>query len=404
MLKRLRLRFVLVIMVLVTGMLCLIFGLVYHFTQENLEAESLNMMRNVASAPPHPDRPGEPTPQVKLPYFTIQLGPHGELVATGGGYYDLSDEAFLRTLVAAVLEQDAQTGLLERYSLRFCRVPNPMGESLVFADITSERSTLHHLARSCVLIGVLCLLGFLGISLLLARWTVKPVETAWRQQRQFVADASHELKTPLTVIMTNAELLQSPSYDAASRAQFSRSILTMTQQMRSLVERLLTLAQADSGQNKAPFQPFDFSALVADALLPFEPVFFEKGLTFSSQVQEGITVNGSAQQLQQVIDILLDNAQKYASGEGEVCVSLQQTGKHSCLLSVSNPGETIPAAELKNIFKRFYRLDKARQRDGGFGLGLSIAEQLVQAHHGRIWAESRAGVVRFFVELPGRVS
>ena len=138
-------------------------------------------------------------------------------------------------------------------------------------------------------------------------------------------------------------------------------------------------------------------------MLPFEPVFFEKGLALSWQLQEGITIHGSAQQLQQVIDILLDNAQKYASGSGEVCVSLQQLGRHSCLLSVSNPGEDIPAGELKNLFKRFYRLDKARQRDGGFGLGLSIAEQVVQAHHGRIWAESQAGIIRFFVELPGRV-
>lgn len=401
MLNRLRLRFILVIMGLVTLMLCLIFGLVYHFTQENLEAESLNMMRSVAAVPPRPGRPGDATSQVKLPYFTVQWGPQGELLAAGSGYFDLSDEALLQSLVASVLEQDAQTGILAPHSLRFCWVPSPMGDRLVFADISSERSTLHHLARNCLFIGALCFLGFLGISVLLARWTIKPVERAWQQQRQFVADASHELKTPLTVIMTNAELLQNPAYPAA--AQSSRSILTMAQQMRSLVERLLALAQADSGQSKETVQPLDFSALVADALLPFEPVFFEKGLALSWQLQEGITIHGSAQQLQQVIDILLDNAQKYASGSGEVCVSLQQLGRHSCLLSVSNPGEDIPAGELKNLFKRFYRLDKARQRDGGFGLGLSIAEQVVQAHHGRIWAESQAGVIRFFVELPGRV-
>lgn len=400
MLKRLRIRFILVIMVLVTGMLCLIFGLVYHFTKENLEAESLTMMRTVAAAPFRPGRPDEPSPQVKLPYFTVQFGANGELRASGGGYYDLSDQEFLRKLVDTALEAQAQTGVIRAYSLRFYCMDTPLGQQLVFADITSELSILRHLARSCLLIGVLCFLGFLGVSFLLARWTVRPVETAWRQQRQFVADASHELKTPLTVIMTNAELLQNPAYDGA--AQSSRSILTMARQMRSLVERLLALAQADSGQSRAAFQPCDFSALVSNALLPFEPVFFEKGLTLSSQVQEGITVSGSGQQLQQVLDILLDNAQKYASGQGDVRVSLQRAGKHGCLLSVSNPGEDIPPAELKNIFKRFYRLDKARQRDGGFGLGLSIAEQVVRSHHGRIWAESKAGVVSFFVELPVR--
>lgn len=398
--KRLRVKFVLVIMIIVTGMLCLVFGLIYHFTQANLEAESIRMMHAVSSEPFRPGRPDEPDLRVKLPYFMVRSDPKGDLIASGsGGYYDLSDEAFLRELLDTVEQSRAQSGVITEYNLRFCRMDTPMGENVVFVDITSEQTTLRNLARSCLLIGGLCFLAFLGISLVLARWAVKPVEAAWQEQRQFVADASHELKTPLTVIITNAELLQSPEYDEAHRAQFSSSILTMSQQMRRLVERLLTLARGDNGQAPPDVQPVDLSALTEAALLPFEPVFFERGLTLSSQLQEGISVNGSAQQLQQVLDILLDNAQKYADPQGEVQVSLRRTGKRQCLLSVSNPAGDLSPEELKNIFKRFYRLDKARQRDGSFGLGLSIAEQVIQAHHGRIWAESRQGRITFFVEL-----
>ena len=126
------------------------------------------------------------------------------------------------------------------------RVDSPFGQRVVFADITSEQSTLNNLVKNCILIGVLCFFAFLGISIRLAAWTVKPVERAWQKQRQFVSDASHELKTPLTVIMTNAELLQGREDDRESQVQFSSNILTMSRQMRALVEQMLELARADS--------------------------------------------------------------------------------------------------------------------------------------------------------------
>lgn len=400
MLKRLRIQFVAVIMVIVTAMLLLIFGILYHFTAENMKNESISMMQSIATHPLQLGRPDDSSGNVRLPYFMLQIGNRGELITTGGGYYDLSDEAFLKNLIHAVFEVREQTGIIEEYNLRFCRVVTPAGQSLVFADITSERSTLRNLAENCLMVGALCFLAFLGVSILLAGWMVKPVERAWRQQRQFVADASHELKTPLTVIMANAELLQSPDYDSESKCQFSDSILTMSRQMRDLVERLLDLARTDNGQGKLAFSPLDLSDLAEKALLPFEPVFFEKGLRLSSQIQRGITVSGSGQQLRQVLDILLDNARKYTAARGDVVLRLERIHKHHCRLTVSTAGEGLSDADLKNIFKRFYRVDKARSRDGSFGLGLPIAESIVQAHHGRIWAESQNGVNTFFVELP----
>lgn len=400
MLKRLRIQFVAVIMVIVTAMLLLIFGILYHFTAENMKNESISMMQSIATHPLQLGRPDDSSGNVRLPYFMLQIGNRGELITTGGGYYDLSDEAFLKNLIHAVFEVREQTGIIEEYNLRFCRVVTPAGQSLVFADITSERSTLRNLAENCLMVGALCFLAFLGVSILLAGWMVKPVERAWRQQRQFVADASHELKTPLTVIMANAELLQSPDYDSESKCQFSDSILTMSRQMRDLVERLLDLARTDNGQGKLAFSPLDLSDLVEKALLPFEPVFFEKGLRLSSQIQRGITVSGSGQQLRQVLDILLDNARKYTAARGDVVLRLERIHKHHCRLTVSTAGEGLSDADLKNIFKRFYRVDKVRSRDGSFGLGLPIAESIVQAHHGRIWAESQNGVNTFFVELP----
>lgn len=400
MLKKLHVKFILINMLIVTVILSSVFGFVYHFTRVSLEDESVSMMQSIAEDPLYLMDIGEQSGSVRLPYFILKINSRGDIIAAGGGYYDLSDKDFLEQLLRKALLSDKSVGIINDYNLRFYRTAASSGVSIVFADITSEKTTLLSLLRILLLIGCGTFLVFLGVSTLLARWAIKPVEAAWQQQRQFVADASHELKTPLTVIMTNAELLQSPGYDEQSRSGFAESILVMSKQMRGLVERLLELARADNGTNLPAFEGFDFSVAVKNAILPFEPVFFEKGIELSSEIEDGITVNGDKEHLRQVLEIFLDNAQKYASVPGSAAVKLVRCGKSRCRLSVANTGEAIAPEDLKNIFKRFYRADKARSRDGSFGLGLSIAESVVLRHNGKIWAESKDGVNTFFAELP----
>ena len=225
------------------------------------------------------------------------------------------------------------------------------------------------------------------------------LQTTENARRRFVSDASHELKTPLTVIMTNAELLNSPDFDETRRSQFAAHILTMSRQMRQLIEEMLDLARTDSGQSTLIFSQVDLSRLISDAVLPFEPVFFEAGLTLAVDIQPGLTVRGSHQHLRQTVDILLDNARKYAAPSGEISVTLTRCGGR-CRLAVSNPGPEISKADLQNIFKRFYRADEAHTQQGSYGLGLSIARNIILRHRGRIWAESKNGRNTFFVELP----
>lgn len=398
MIRRLQIKFIMINMVMVTAMLCVIFGLVYNFTRHNLESESIGMMRSIAADPFQLDRPNRHSPDLKLPYFSILLGPRGELISTGGGYYDLSDQEFLKDLIDKTAGGRQETGVLTEYSLRFCRVGTPRGLVLVFADMSSENNTLSSLLRSSTLIGLFSFLVFLCISIFLSRWAVKPMAEAWTQQKQFVADASHELKTPLTVIMTNAELLQSDDYTQAERSGFSQGILLMSHQMKQLLESMLELARTDTNQNKLQMQPVDLSKLILDTAISFEGVFVEKGLTVESEVEPGITVQGDEQALQQVVDILLDNAQKYSAPGGTTSVRLHgNQGK--CQIKVSNPGPELSPEERKKIFRRFYRMDKARSRSGSFGLGLSIAESIVTQHRGKIWAESKDGTNAFIVEL-----
>jgi signal transduction histidine kinase len=421
MIKQLRRKFVAINMVIVTAVLLVMFSFLYVSTRRDLEQQSIHMMQSVM---PEDQRRGERfdpgdalddlfdddddrRPQrgrgeILLPYFTLREQ-NGVLTASGNGAYDLEDTEFLAALTAAVAADGKQVGVLEQYDLRYCLRSSPMGSFTVFADMSSEQATLSGLLKTCALVGGISFAAFLGISFLLARWAVRPVEQAWEQQRQFVADASHELKTPLTVITTNAELLKAPDSTEAERGRFVDSILTMSAQMRGLVEGLLELARVDNGTAKMTFEPLNFSELAEDALLPFEPVFFEKGLTLDSEIAEGITLTGSRQHLKQVIDILLDNAQKYACEGAEVKVTLARQDKGHCLLTVANQGEPIAPEDLKQIFRRFYRVDKARSMNHSYGLGLSIAQSIVQEHQGKIWAESCDGWNVFLVRLDTQV-
>ena len=400
MIQKLRFKFVLINMSIVTLMLCVILGLVFYFTSADLEQESIRMMQNIAAQPFQQGTPMELGEDVRLPFFTLQLGPRGELLSTGGVYYDLSDGDFLDHLVQQIFASPKRLGVLPEYNLRYYRMDSPASQYLVFADISSEVATLEGLRTTCLIIGGVSFLVFLWISVLLSKWAVKPVDQAWKQQRDFVAAASHELKTPLTVIMANAELMQDPDYGEEKRIKFLDNIFVMSRQMRRLVEQMLSLAQTDSAAPQASFAPVDLSHLVSQSLLTFEPVFYEKGMTITAQTQEGVRVTGNESQLRQVLEILLDNAQKYAQEGGTTLITLKKREKKGrCLLTVANQGPAIPPEELPNLFKRFYRMDKARSRTGSFGLGLSIAQGIVEQHRGKIWAESKDGWNRFLVEL-----
>lgn len=207
MIRRLRLKFICVNMAIVLVMMALMTVAVLYFTQRSLARESLHAMQQIAMDPLRPQAPGKAADGVRLPYFVLEVDETGAVHAAGGGYYDLSDTGFLAQAAAQIEAEGAQSGVLRAYGLRFLRAETPHGKYIVFADMSHEHSTLSGLLRTCLRISLAGSLVFLAISTLLAHLAVRPVEEAWAQQKQFVADASHELKTPLTVLLANAELM-----------------------------------------------------------------------------------------------------------------------------------------------------------------------------------------------------
>ena len=404
MIKKLRLKFILIVMVIMMGMLAAIFGLLYQSTKTNLTNESLRMIQTLVQDPLGETRPTGKD-GVYRPYFCViqepyRFDPSKSTYAIRGSDIFVNDDEFVANMMKIAVNSKVSEGIIEEANLRFCRKGSAKTQlTVAFLDMSVETATLSGLVRNYAFIGAGAVPVLLLLCFALSLWMTKPVEKAWQQQRQFISDASHELKTPLTVILTNAELLQEQAQSPESTRRFSANILTMSLQMRSLVERLLDLARADNGTSRQVFRPLDMTRLTADALLPFEPVYFERGLELHCHLQDGIRVRGSQQQLNQTLDILLDNAAKYAMPNSWVQVVLRKQEGH-CLLSVATPGETISKADLKNIFKRFYRTDKSRTEGGSYGLGLSIAETFVKEHRGKIWAESSGSINTFFVQLP----
>ena len=264
---------------------------------------------------------------------------------------------------------------------------------------------MRDLIGSSLLVGCAALILLFLISLFLAGWALRPVERAWDQQRQFVSDASHELKTPLTVILANLDILRRHEDDSIrAQRKWLDSSEAEAQHMKQLVEDLLTLARLDEAGHTAPLPAMcavDLTDAVLSSLLTFEPVAFEQGLRLDSSLEPGICVNGDEARLRQLTTILLDNACKYAGKGGSVTVSLTASGDKA-RLSVSNTGDVIPPEQLRHLFERFYRADPARTGgQSGYGLGLAIASGIAQLHSGRITALSDAehGTV-FSVTLP----
>lgn len=274
---------------------------------------------------------------------------------------------------------------------------------VAFAD-TSTTDSWKSLAFTLAIAGLGTLAVFFIISLLLSKWALKPVREAWDSQRQFVADASHDLKTPLTVILANTSiLLKHPEHSIASESQWIESTQAEAENMQGLVNEMLELAQVESAQDRqgVPHEPLDFSDLVDGETLLFDSVALERNCQFDCDIEEGLQVSGDVAQLTKMVSTLVENAFKYVDERGTIEIGLRRMGKN-VMLTVRNSGSTISEADLPHIFDRFYRTDKARTSGaGGFGLGLAIAREIARSHGGDITCKSNAtDGTTFTVTLP----
>lgn len=337
--------------------------------------------------------------QEGVPCFVAEVYASGTVRVSGNSYYDLTDKAALADIVTTALSADSDEGVLAEHHLRYLRQTGLLSTRIAFTDSTLEQATLRSLLTGSLLIGLAALAVLFACSYVLSGAVTRPVDRAWQQQKQFLSDASHELKTPLTVILSSAELLEQSA--APEQKQYVDNVRAESRRMKRLVEDMLTLSRVERGGEHLPDTTADLSDAAADAALRFEPVAYEAGHTLSYDIAPGLLVRGDSGKLEQAVAVLLDNAIKYAAPGTEVRLDAVRQGKNACLW-VENEGDPIPADKLPHIFDRFYRADESRTDGGSFGLGLPIARAIVEAHRGTIRCDSGGHTIRFAITLPCR--
>ena len=333
---------------------------------------------------PSGPRIGGPSSNEKYPIAVYALDRNGNLVPIEHSMTASISDDVIEQLSSTIASAPDGFGNENETGLHYLKRDVSGITLIAFADASNVdgwKSLVFTLAR----VGGLTVIVFFLLSLVFSKWALKPVEEA---QKQFVTDASHELKTPLTVILANVAILQAhPERTIASESKWLESTQSEAEHMEGLVGEMLTLAQVEARVD-APFEPVDLSDMVAGTTLQFESVAFEQNFKLESNIHEGITVQGDPERLRKLVDTLIENASKYVNEGGAVSVTLARENKNASL-RVSNTGSYIHPDDLKRVFDRFYRTDKARTGDtGGFGLGLAIAREIARSHKGDIVAES----------------
>lgn len=300
----------------------------------------------------------------------------------------------LKAFIEKISDMDKETGSIDGY--QFYVRKETYGKVISFTNESSIMAYSTRLLKVSLFGGSIALLILLVISILLSNWMIKPVKDTFEKQKQFVSDASHELKTPISVIGANADVLE----HEIGENKWLSYIKSETSRMSKLVNSLLTVARLDDSKRKYNFTEFNLSKAVLNVALPFESTAFEAKIDFRLSIDDNITYKGQKEEIMQLTAILIDNAIKHTDTSGVVEISLKQLSNKK-ILEVYNTGLGINHWEKSKIFERFYRSDKARSRTSeSYGLGLGIAKSIVRNHKGKIDVQSLEGKwAKFIITL-----
>lgn len=348
----------------------------------------------IVSDPRHDvkDHPLKDTPAFQLStFYSVAVSYDGNVIAikNDGNIYD-NDE--LENIAMNILKKSDTNGIKSNL---IYRTADKGGYVLIaFMDNTIIKESMTTLFRYTLIFGGIAIVALFFLASYIAKKIVAPLEESYQKQKQFISDAGHELKTPVSVVSANAELLSRE----VGKNQWLSNIQYENERMGVLIGQLLDLARTENVDPQT--ERLDFSRLVAGEALTFEGVAFEKGLRLNCDIADGIFVDGNSVQLKQLISILLDNAIDHNSGGNSVDLSLKEE-RNSARLSVINSGDEIPTEKRKQLFERFYRTDTARGSDDNhYGLGLAIAKSIVSKHGGKIDVQCFDGKIEFFVRIP----
>lgn len=318
-------------------------------------------------------------------YFTVTLRADGSIYSVNTGRIAAVSAETAAAYAEELYKKGRSSGYCDRYKYRM--VSGEGEVQYIFLDCGKDISTFYSFLLASILVSTAGILLVFVLVLFFSKIAVKPVAESYAKQKQFITDASHEIKTPLTIIEANTEVLEMEK----GESEWIESIRNQIKRLCSLTDKLVLLSRMEEERVVLRMTDFSLSDAVYETAKPFEAVAAAKNRTFTMNVQEGISLHGDEGAIRQLVSLLLDNAMKYSEENGFVSLCLQTDGRSRELI-LKNSVEKIQTGKLDILFERFYRRDASRNSEtGGYGIGLSAAKAIVLAHKGRITAKSEDG-------------
>lgn len=310
-----------------------------------------------------------------------------EIVNHSNNKLDSSEITLLATKILESNPKERYIGYLYFDNYSYIYLKNNV---LIILDNTNIKLNLFNSLQSSLLIFILLEIIIIFISKIITNWITKPAQDSFDKQRQFIADASHELKTPLSVIIASSEALE----ENPKEKKWIKNIKNEADRMNQLIINLLDLA-ASERDIKDELKSENISKIIELSVLTFEGKAFEKNIKLLYNIKENISYKVNSSDIKQLVEILLDNAIKHSDSNENIYINLDESN-NEIVFTVTNKGDEIPAGSEEKIFERFYRVDKSRNRnENRYGLGLSIAKNIVLNHNGTISAKSNNGITTF---------
>lgn len=333
-------------------------------------------------------KPDEISPETPFStrYFTVTLDEEGKVLSSNLGKIAAISREEAEEYAGYVFKNDTIKGFKGIYRYRVDR-GNDDNTMIIFLDCRQDIESFKIFALTSLLVSAFGLLAVFILVLIFSKIVFRPVEESYKKQKQFITDASHEIKTPLTIIDANTEVLEMEN----GENQWTKSTRNQIERLSVLTQQLITLSRLDESENKIEQSEFLLSKVVFDSVQPFVALAQSKEKQLELELEENICFLGNEKSIRQLVGILLDNAVKYSAPCDNIKVSLKQKGK-KIKLQFYNRAENVPQGNLDILFERFYRLDSSRNSEtGGSGIGLSVAQAIVLAHKGKITAYSEDG-------------
>lgn len=318
-------------------------------------------------------------------YFTVTVDENGEVTDCDLDRIAAVDEETAEEYTQTAQQKNKTTEFQGIYRYRVTETED--GAKYVFLDCRREISNFRTVLVTTISVSLLGLAAVFVLVVIFSRMVFRPVEESIQKQKRFITDASHELKTPLTIIDANTEVMEMES----GESQWTKSTRKQIQRLSGLVQQLVTLSRLDEEKGLEEKCEFNLSEAVSECVQPYESLAQTREKNLTLNIEENLTYTGDERSIRQLAGILMDNAVKYSSENGNITLTLKRKGK-KIFLEVYNDADDLPQGKLDVLFERFYRLDSSRNSGtGGSGIGLSVAKAIVQAHKGKITAENKNG-------------